>query len=59
MKKTQPIVTMPTPAKQTSSLTVTSTTPEPASKQLSMGLCWALLAVSALILIIQIWNYFV
>jgi len=59
MKKTQPIVTMPTPAKQTSSLTVTSTTPEPASKQLSMDLCWALLAVSALILIIQIWNYFV
>jgi hypothetical protein len=59
MKKTQPLVTMPAPNKRTAPLSVTSTTAEPIANHVSMGLCWALLGVSAVILIIQIWNYFV
>ena len=60
MKKTQPIVTMPAPSKQTASLSVTSaTTSQPVVNEPSMGFYWTLLAVSTVILIIQIWNYFV
>jgi hypothetical protein len=59
MKKTQPLVTMPAARKATAPLSVTPTTAEPIANDVSMGLCWALLGVSAVILIIQIWNYFV
>ena len=58
MKKTQPLVTMPeTTAPPSVPLTVTSEPPSPA-ETLPMRLCWAVLGVSAVILIIQIWNYF-
>jgi len=58
MKKTQPLVTMPeTTAPPSVPLTVTSEPPA-AIETLPMPLCWAVLGVSAVILIIQIWNYF-
>jgi hypothetical protein len=58
MKKTQPLVTMPeSTAPPSVPLTVTSE-PAPVIESVSMSLCWAVLGVSAVILIIQIWNYF-
>ncbi len=52
MKKTQPLIAMPTTAPQSTSIAVA-----PAEEN-AMPLCWALLGVSAIILIIQIWTYF-
>jgi hypothetical protein len=58
MKKTQPLITMPDTAEQPAvPLTVTSDTVMPAER-IPVPLCWTVLAVSALVLIIQIWNYF-
>jgi hypothetical protein len=58
MKKTQPLVTMPeSTAPPSVPLTVTSE-PAPVIESVSMPLCWGVLGVSAVILIIQIWNYF-
>jgi hypothetical protein len=58
MKKTQPLFTMPDTAERpVVPLTVTSDTPM-AAEGIPLPLCWTVLAVSALILIIQIWNYF-
>jgi hypothetical protein len=56
MKKTQPLIDLP--AIETPSTTVT-VTPQPQLRidQMPMPLCWALLAASAAILILQIWNY--
>src|SRR5262249_58621649 len=56
MKKTQPLIDLPpveTPA------TTVSVRPEPQRRiqQIPIPLCWALLAVSAAALILQIWNY--
>jgi hypothetical protein len=63
MKKTQPLIDLP--ATQAPSPTVTvapAPVPAPPTPRLGVDeipvpLCWALLAVSAAILIIQIWNY--
>jgi hypothetical protein len=64
MKKTQPLIDLP--AMETPATKVTLTpTPEPPPKskpqpridQIPMRLCWTLLATSAVILILQIWNY--
>jgi hypothetical protein len=58
MKKTQPLVTMPeVTAPPSVPLTVTAESP-PVAEGTPMSLCWAVLGVSALILIVQIWNYF-
>jgi hypothetical protein len=58
MKKTQPLVTMPeVTAPPSVPLTVTSE-PPPVVENIPMPLCWAVFGVSALILILQIWNYF-
>ena len=60
MKKTQPLIDLP--AMKTPATTVTLT-PAPESQrqrridQIPMPLCWGLLAASAAILILQIWNY--
>jgi hypothetical protein len=65
MKKTQPLVTVPPTAAPTAPLTVappprtTTATTESVVDEIPMSFCWALLAVSAVILIIQIWNYFI
>ena len=59
MKKTQPLVTMPPAAAPSGELRVATTdTGEMVVEAIPMSLCWGLLAVSAVILIIQIWNYF-
>jgi hypothetical protein len=59
MKKTQPIITMPATASQSAPLTLAPTTTESIGDEIPMAFCWALLGVSAVILIIQIWNYFI
>jgi hypothetical protein len=51
-KKTQPLIAMPDVIPQNPPITVT------AVEKSSMLLYWMLLAMSALILIIQIWTYF-
>jgi hypothetical protein len=69
MKKTQPLIDLPPTDRPTISATVapqTSATseyfPVPAPIRtidaIPMQLCWALLGVSAAILLIQIWSYF-
>ena len=56
MKKTQPLIDLP--MIETPSTTVTLTPrPQLGIDQMPMPLCWALLAVSTAILILQIWNY--
>jgi hypothetical protein len=56
MKKTQPLIDLP--AIETPSTTII-VTPQPQLRvdQIPMPLCWALLAASTTILILQIWNY--
>jgi hypothetical protein len=56
MKKTQPLITMPEAAPQSAPLTVATT--RTVTDPIPMPLCWTLLGVSAVILIVQIWNYF-
>ena len=57
MKKTQPLIAMPHITAQRASIAV-----RPAEKgegnAIPMPICWALLGVSTIILIIQIWTYF-
>jgi hypothetical protein len=31
---------------------------EPSSEAIPMALCWGLLGISAIVLLVQIWNYF-
>ena len=60
MKKTQPLVTMPDPTIGAPAINVAVAEREPEHVELvPMPLCWAVLGGSGLILIIQIWNYFV
>jgi hypothetical protein len=62
MKKTQPLVTMPEPSRQTVPVTVNMAPQEMEEAafvdSLPMSFCWAVLAASVVILTIQIWNYF-
>ena len=70
MKKTQPLIDLPTPDKPpTVSVTVATQTTAPAENvsgpgliraidNTPMPLCWVLVGVSAAILLIQIWSYF-
>jgi len=62
MKKTQPLIDLPKIETPTTTVTVTpQPQPQPPPQisldQIPMSLCWALLGVSATILILQIWNY--
>jgi hypothetical protein len=69
MKKTQPLIDLPPPGAPSISVTVAPETGT-ASENLAapslmrtlddvrMPFCWALLAVSVIILLIQIWSYF-
>ena len=60
MKKTQPLIDLPAMEKPVAPVTV-SVAPKPEPKawveQVPMPLCWALFALSAAVLILQIWNY--
>jgi hypothetical protein len=57
MKKTQPLITMPESVPQTAPLTVARETATIVDA-IPKPLYWAVLSASAVILIIQIWNYF-
>ena len=56
MKKTQPLIDVPAAERPASPVTVAPETRTVAA-EIPRPLCWALLGVSAAILIIQIWNY--
>jgi hypothetical protein len=60
MKKTQPLIDLPAAEAPVTKVTV-APTPPPAPKMriddIPVPLCWALLATSAAVLILQIWNY--
>ena len=61
MKKTQPLIAMPQITPQNPSMAVTPIEKVEESAMLDaipMSICWALLGVSTVILIIQIWTYF-
>jgi len=68
MKKTQPLSTMPEPVAPVAPITPMITRPatpapappvaELAENGIPMALCWGLLALSAIVLLVQIWNYF-
>jgi hypothetical protein len=58
MKKTQPLINMPAPAVTPSAAPVTvASEPGTIVDSLPMGLCWGLVAVSTIVLLIQILNY--
>lgn len=57
MKKTQPLIDMPAASAPETPLTVAPQT-RVTTDQILKPFCWALLGVSAAILIIQIWGYF-
>ncbi|HJT82667.1 MAG TPA: hypothetical protein VJ719_15835 [Chthoniobacterales bacterium] len=64
MKKTQPLSTMPEPVAPVSPIKVAAAPVpapvplEPVEDSIPMTLCWGLLGVSAIVLLVQIWNYF-
>ena len=61
MKKTQPLIAMPQITPKGPSMAVTPIEKVEESAMLDaipMSICWALLGVSTVILIIQIWTYF-
>jgi len=58
MKKTQLLITTPEITPQNAPLTVARRDTGAMVDAIPMPLCWTLLGVSAVILIIQIWNYF-
>jgi hypothetical protein len=59
MKKTQPLSTMPEPSAPLNPITVAPAMHEVemVHDAIPMALCWALLGMSAVVLIAQIWNY--
>jgi hypothetical protein len=57
MKTTQPLIDMPVASAPETPVTV-APQPRVTIDQIPKPLCWALLGVSAAILIIQIWSYF-
>lgn len=58
MTKTQPLIVQPTAATPVAPVVITSR-PLPSLDAIPRPLCWTLLAVSAVIFLIQIWNYVV
>jgi hypothetical protein len=58
MKKTQPLFTMPEPTEASVTPVTVTTGTEAGVEPIPTALCWAVLVISALLLIIQIWNYF-
>lgn len=58
MKKTQPLFTMPETTEAAAVPLSMASDEEMPVETVSVSLCWAVLGISALILVIQIWNYF-
>lgn len=57
MKKTQPLIDMPSMAPPPMTPVAVASEPTPVVSAIPMALCWGLLGVSAAILLIQILNY--
>ncbi|MEY2562074.1 MAG: hypothetical protein QOH88_267 [Verrucomicrobiota bacterium] len=57
MTKTQPLIMRPAASSPASPVVVATSTARDPFDSISRPLCWALLGTSALIFIIQIWNY--
>jgi hypothetical protein len=58
MTKTQPLLVHPPPGVQTAPVIITSKPLAPVDA-IPRPLCWALLGISTVIFLIQIWNYVV
>ena len=58
MTKTQPLLIHPGPGIQAAPVVITSR-PIPRTESIPQSLCWALFGISAVIFLIQIWNYVV
>ena len=58
MTKTQPLIVQPTATTPVAPVVITSR-PLAQLETIPRPLCWALLAISAVIFLIQIWNYIV
>ena len=57
MKKTQPLISMPETRAPVTPVTVAPVASQTKLDAIPMSLCWALVGVSAAILLIQIWTY--
>jgi hypothetical protein len=57
MKKTQPLISMPEKAAPVMPVNVALRETKAVLDTIPVSLCWTLLGVSALVLLIQIWNY--
>ena len=57
MSKTQPLITAPEPTRQIPPIAVEPEETHEMIESIPVPLCWALLGVSALLFIIQLWTY--
>jgi hypothetical protein len=60
MAKTQPLMTAPAPTVQRPPVALVAPAEQPANllDAIPLPLCWALLGVSTVTLLIQLWTYF-
>jgi hypothetical protein len=58
MSKTQPLITAPEPMRETAPISIEPASSSEAIESIPVPLCWALVGISALIFIIQVWTYF-
>ena len=58
MSKTQPLITAPEPKSENAPISIEPANAGETIESIPVPLCWALVAVSALIFIIQVWTYF-
>lgn len=58
MSKTQPLITAPEPNTDTAPISIEAESASETIESIPVPLCWALVGVSALIFIIQVWTYF-
>ena len=58
MRKTQPLLTRPDAHAHVAPVTVTTSAGADTFDSIPNSVCWSVLGLSALVLLIQIWNYF-
>jgi hypothetical protein len=58
MSKTQPLITAPEPISEVAPIFVEPENSGDVIESIPVPLCWALVGISALIFIIQVWTYF-
>jgi hypothetical protein len=57
MSKTQPLITAPDPEREMPPISIAPPSVDDVIESIPVSLCWALLAVSALLFIVQLWTY--